>query len=282
MARNGIHSCLPLRRRLPRMTMTEPVSLARSELGEGPPVYLLHGLYGSGRNLGTVARGISDRFRAVSLDLRNHGASPWSESMTYWSMAEDLAMAIEADRLGPARVVGHSMGGKAAMVLALRRPELVDRIAVVDIAPIRYSHDQRTLLRIMQGIDPDSIRSRMDANLLLAAVVPEEQVRGFLLQNLVRGDDTRFRWRINLSVIDKNMDHLLDFPDELRELSYGGSALAVSGARSAYVDDDGVAMLRMMFPSVEHVRLEGAGHLPHVEQPAEFLDVLRNFLSRSA
>ncbi len=262
--------------------MTEPVSLARSELGEGPPVYLLHGLYGSGRNFGTVARCLSDRFRAVSLDLRNHGASSWTDSLSYGSMSEDVAMAIEADGLAPARVVGHSMGGKAAMVLALRRPELVDRIAIVDIAPIRYSHDQRPLLRAMQDIDPATVRSRMDADHLLAEVVPERQVRGFLLQNLVRYDRARFRWCINLPVIDNNMDDLLGFPEELVGLSYGGSALALSGTRSAYVDDDGVAMLRMMFPSLEHVCLEGAGHLPHVERPAEFLDVLRSFLARSA
>ena len=134
--------------------MIEPVTLARSETGEGPPVFLLHGLYGSGRNLGVVARGLADRFRVVSLDLRNHGASPWAEPMTYRAMEADVAAAIEAESGAPVHIVGHSMGGKTAIAVALARPELVDRLAIVDIAPVRYGHDQHSLLRAMRGIDP--------------------------------------------------------------------------------------------------------------------------------
>ena len=261
--------------------MIEPVTLARSEMGEGPPVYLAHGLYGSSSNLGAVARGLADRFTAVSLDLRNHGASAWAAPMTYRAMADDLALAIEEDAAFPARIVGHSMGGKAVMALALNRPDLVERLAIVDIAPVRYRHDQRALLRAMRGLDPASIASRAEADRLLADTLPERDVRGFLLQNLVRGDGGRFRWRINLALIDQHMDDILGFPEELQGLSYDGPALAVSGALSPYVDDAGIAVLRIRFPALEHVRIERAGHLPHVEQPVAFVAALRDFLARS-
>ena len=261
--------------------MSQPVTLARTETGKGPHVYLLHGLYGSGRNLGVVARGLAGRFRTVSLDLRNHGTSPWAAPMTYEAMEADLAAAIEADGAGPARLVGHSMGGKAAMALALRRPDLVERIAIVDIAPVRYAHDQRSVLRAMRALDLDAISTRAEADRQLSESVPEREVRGFLLQNLYRADAGRFRWRLNLPLLEERMDDILGFPEDLRNRSYSGLAIALSGELSPYVDDAGLAMLRMMFPAIEHVRVEGARHLPHVERPGAFLAALDGFLSRS-
>ena len=258
--------------------MSKPVILARTEAGDGPPVYLLHGLYGSSRNLGAVARGLAGRFRTVSLDLRNHGTSPWAAPMTYGAMEADLAAAIEADGAAPARIVGHSMGGKAAMALALRQPGLVERIAIVDIAPVRYTHDQRAVLHAMRALDLDAISSRAEADRLLSESVPERDVRGFLLQNLYRTDAGRFGWRLNLPLLDKHMDDILGFPEGLRTRSYPGPAIALSGTLSPYVDDAGLAMLRMMFPTIEHVRVEGAGHLPHVERPDTFLAALHGFL----
>ena len=261
--------------------MSQPVILTRTEAGKGPHVYLLHGLYGSGRNLGVVARGLSGRFRTVSLDLRNHGTSPWAAPMTYRAMEADLAAAIEADGAGPARIVGHSMGGKAAIALALRRPDLVERIAMVDIAPVRYTHDQRSVLRAMRALDLNAIATRTEADRLLSESVREREVRGFLLQNLYRADTGRFRWRLNLPLLDEHMDDILGFPEDLLNRAYPGPAIALSGALSPYVDDAGLAILRTMFPSLEHVRVEGAGHLPHVERPDAFLAALDGFLSRS-
>ena len=228
--------------------MTPPVvDLAHEDWGgEGPTLLVLHGLFGSGRNWQRVGRRLTDRRRVVGVHLRNHGASPWSETMTYEAMAADVLALMDRLGLERADIVGHSMGGKAGMVAALTAPERVGRLAVVDIAPVPYDHSHRLEIDAMAGLDLAAIGSRADADAALAETLSDAALRAFLLQNLESTPDG-YRWRINLDGIDRHMDDLTDFPplDEV----YDGPVLLLSGGRSDYVDDAGHSAMGTFFPN---------------------------------
>ena len=252
------------------------VALAHEDWGgEGETVLVLHGLFGSGRNWQRVGRRLTDLRRVVGVHLRNHGASPWSELMTYEAMAADVLALI--DRLGLERgdIVGHSMGGKAGMVAALTAPERVGRLAVVDIAPVPYDHSHRTEIDAMRGVDLAAVSTRADADAALAGAIPDAGLRAFLLQNLESTADG-YRWRINLDGIDRHMDELTDFPplDDVHD----GPVLLLSGGRSAYVDDNGRHAMATFFPNTRFVDWPEAGHWPHVEYPAAVAALLADFL----
>ena len=254
-------------------TDAAPLHLASTELGHGPPVVVLHGLLGRGRNWLSTARALQDRYAFHLVDLRNHGASPWSDEMGYHAMAGDLAAVVERLGAGPVRLVGHSMGGKAAMVLALTRPELVERLVVVDIAPVSYLQGYEGYVRAMQGVDLGVLARRAAADAALAAAVPDAGMRGFLLQNL-GGAEGRFAWQPNLAVLLRTMPTLTGFPAELAGCTYAGPAWCLRGARSDYVGPAGEAALRRHFPALRVETVAGAGHWPHAERPAGFLDLL--------
>lgn len=256
------------------MTEAEPLDLAVTELGQGPPLLVLHGLLGRARNWLTVARGLQDRHRVLLADARNHGASPWSDAMTYRALAADAAALIERRAGGRAAVLGHSMGGKAAMALALIRPELVERLIVVDIAPVAYAHSFAPYVEAMRAVDLGRVEKRADADAALAAAVPDPAMRGFLLQNLEPRGPNSFAWQPNLKVLLRAMGELTGFPEELAGRAYDGPAFCLRGERSPYVTPDGEAALRRCLPRVEIVTVPGAGHWPHAEKPAEFARLL--------
>ncbi len=164
--------------------------------GEGPPVVLLHGLFGAARNLGVIARGLSGAARVISLDLRNHGDSPHGAAMDFATMAADVAETMQHLGLSRAALVGHSLGGKTAMALALTQPELVERLVVMDIAPVRYTHDYDAYVAAMQAIELHPGLARHEADAALARVVEAPPMRAFLLNNLVLGAAPH--WRIGL------------------------------------------------------------------------------------
>ncbi len=255
------------------------VELAHEDWGgAGETVLVLHGLFGSGRNWQRVGRRLTDLRRVVGVHLRNHGASPWSELMTYEAMAGDVLALMDRLGLERADIVGHSMGGKAGMVAALTAPERVGRLAVVDIAPVPYDHSHRTEIDAMRGVDLGSVSSRADAEAALAGAIADASLRAFLLQNLESTADG-YRWRINLDGIDRHMDELIDFPplDDVHE----GPVLLLSGGRSDYVDDAGRNAMRCFFPDTRFVHWPEAGHWPHVEHPQAIGDLLRGFLEES-
>ncbi len=258
--------------------MTEPVKLAVSEEGEGdPPLLLAHGLYGQGRNLGAVAKGLGDRHRCLMVDLRNHGSSPWAEAMSYEAMAADLAAVIRERAGGRAAVLGHSLGGKTAMVLALTAPELVDSLIVVDIAPRANPDSTFAYVEAMRGLDLSQIAKRSEADAALADAVPDSFVRAFLLQNLERAEGG-FRWRLNLDVLAGARDTLLDFP-ELDGARHEGPVTFIRGSDSDYVrlpEDE--ALIESFFPHARIVTIENAGHFVHTEQPEPFLNAVREAL----
>ncbi len=240
------------------------------------PVVIAHGLLGSGRNWHAIARALAAGGREVlTLDLRNHGASGWDARHDYPALAADLAETIAAEAGGRADLVGHSMGGKAAMRLALERPGMVRRLVVVDIAPIRYRHDWTPILEAMAALDLGRLRSRREAEEALAPAVPDPVLRRFLVANLVREGEA-LRWRVNLPALRRAMPDLLDWPPVAGR--WEGPALLIRGARSDYVDAEGLAAMRRLFPGTRVLTVKDAGHWVHADRPEVVREAIAAFL----
>jgi len=250
------------------------VSLSyKSQGAAGSPVVILHGLLGSSSNWRSIARRLAERHRVFALDLPNHGESPHVDTMSYPAMAADVAAFLDGQQLPRATLIGHSMGGKTAMRLALEQPERVQRLVVVDIAPTVSHHDHLPWLQAMADLDMSRVGRRADADRLLTEAVPDVGMRQFLLQNLVSTPDG-FDWRVNLTAIANSMPALLDFPLDAGTRAFDGPALFLRGAQSDYVLQDDEAAIRELFPGSDIVTIEGAGHWVHAEQPERFLAAL--------
>ena len=244
------------------------------ETGSGPPVVLLHGLFGAARNFGTVQRALSASFRVLALDARNHGASPHAAGMRYGTLAADVLETLDAMDVAGAAVIGHSMGGKTAMRLALLAPERVARLLVADIAPVAYQHGNLSVAAALRAIPPRPDLTRAAAEAGLTAVVPDAGVRAFLIQNLQLGPEPH--WRIGLEEIAAAIPDLEGW--ETPSGAYPGPALFVSGARSDYVLTEHRPMIRALFPASRFVNVKNAGHWLHADNPAGFLSVVEAFL----
>jgi esterase len=242
----------------------------------GPPVLIVHGLYGSARNWRAIAKRLARARRVVTVDMRNHGESPRFDSHSYPELADDLAEVITHFG-GLADVVGHSMGGKASMALALRSPELVRRLLVADIAPVAYGHDQTQFIDAMETVDPTQIQSRYDADAALAGLVDDAGVRAFLLQSLDLKSDPH-RWVLNLPVLRAEMPKIIGWPDITG--AFDGPTLFLTGANSDYVTPDHRGVIRDLFPQARFAKLAGAGHWLHAEKPNEFMATIDAFFPK--
>lgn len=254
------------------------VALAHVEYGAGPPVIILHGLFGASANWTMVARRLAEHFHVFALDLRNHGASPWAPRMDYAAMAEDVAGFIAAQGLDRAALIGHSMGGKIAMTLALSSPELVERLVVVDIAPTPRPPTHMAFVEAMLALDLHGMTRRTAADAALQPSIPNDAERLFLLQNLVAGPDG-LRWRLNLATIRDEMAQLSGFPAFDEAAAYRGPTLVIRGANSDYVEDRDLPEFARLFPAYQLVTIAGAGHWVHAERPTEFLAAVTPFLA---
>jgi len=257
--------------RIPMLTLTrfgEPTAL--------PPLLIVHGLFGSARNWGAIARRMADSRAVVAVDMRNHAGSFRSDDHSYPAMAGDLAAVIEAEG-GAMDVVGHSMGGKAAMLLALTRPELVNRLVVADIAPKAYGHSQNHLVAAMKAMDLTGLDSRVEADRRLAQAVDTPAVRAFLLQSLDMKAQPP-RWQLNLDALERGMDGITGWVDDSGVTPFSGPVLFVTGAESDYVSREDRAHIRALFPQAKMAAIPGAGHWLHAEKPREFEAALRVFL----
>ncbi|NQU55675.1 MAG: alpha/beta fold hydrolase [Rhodospirillales bacterium] len=255
-----------------------PVELAFQALGKGPPLIILHGLFGSKRNWAGIAKALSAHYHVFCLDLRNHGDSPWADGMDYASMAGDVQAFIKAHALTEARVIGHSMGGKTAMALSLLHGEAVDALVVVDIAPVPHTgSDVRGYLDILVELPLAAFSTRAEVEQHLTDIIPEASIRSFLLQNLVRVEE-RLQWRVNLAAIADDMDNITGFIDPGHGRSFKGPALFVAGGNSNYVQPHDHAVVRSLFPKAKIEIIPGAGHWLHAEQPGPFLELLKDFL----
>lgn len=237
-----------------------------------PRILIAHGLFGSARNWGVIAKRLSDAFHVTVVDMRNHGESPRAPTQSYIDMADDLVDVL--DHIGPASIVGHSMGGKSAMVLALAQPTLVERLVVADIAPVGYSHTQAHLIDFMRKIDLSRVATRGDADRQLAEHIDEDGIRAFLLQSL---DVKAKTWRLNHDVLEAEMPKIIGFPEVAGQ--YSGPALFLSGGVSDYVLPEHRGTIRGLFTAARFAKIPGAGHWLHAEKPREFEAALRVFLS---
>ncbi len=244
-------------------------------LGDGPPLVLLHGLFGAARNLGALARGLSSRARVVCMDLRNHGASPHGAGMDFATMAEDVAQTCTSLGLGPVRLAGHSLGGKAAMYLALSQPEAVERLAVLDIAPVAYQHGYARIVQAMLAITLTPGLTRHAADAALVDEVPEAPMRAFLLSNLALGEAPH--WRIGLAEIAAAMPQLLDWVDPPACAPFRNPTLFLRGGESDYVGPQAERVINRLFPAARQHAIAGANHWLHADKPAEVLAELEAF-----
>jgi pimeloyl-ACP methyl ester carboxylesterase len=242
-----------------------PLALAFEAHGSGPPVVILHGLFGAGRNWTQVAQALAPDHRVYLPDARNHGASPWAESMSYLEMADDVLALIEREQLRRPYVIGHSMGGKTAMALALSHPKAIGGIAVIDIAPESYAGQFSSYVSAMRSLEMASAASR-------------REIQQALADNLRRQND-RFDWRLNLLATGLCMRELCGFPETLRDARYAGPALFIHGAESDYVRPASFAGIRALFPRAGTERIADAGHWVHADQPAALLCGLRHWLA---
>ncbi|MCA0997740.1 alpha/beta fold hydrolase [Alloyangia pacifica] len=241
-----------------------------------PPLVIVHGLFGSARNWGVIAKRLSDRREVIAVDQRNHGDSPRSESHSYPDMAADIAEVIESLG-GKADVLGHSMGGKAVMVLALTRPDLVNRAILADIAPVTYTHSQSGNIEAMRAVDLTQVEKRSEANDQLAAHISDPTLRSFFTQSL---DLQNKRWKLNLDVLDAEMPKIIGFPQI--DGQFDGPALFLSGANSDYVQAEHRTRIKELFPNAKFAKLPGCGHWLHAEKPREFEAAVRAFLDLTA
>ncbi len=259
------------------MTATTPL-LHHVATGEGEPLLILHGLFGSGKNWQSHARRFAAEYHTHVVDLRNHGDSFHAVEMNYPAMAEDVRRLLASLGIEACRVVGHSMGGKVAMTLAAHHPGLVSRLVIADIAPVSYFHDYDDLLEPVLALQLEHLESRTQADHALRENIPEDPLRAFLLQNLLR-DGAGWRWRVNWRVIQREMESLTGFED-LSDWQIDLPALFIRGARSDYVGDDEIELIKRHFSRAELATIDDAGHWLHAEQPESFVSTVLEFLRR--
>jgi esterase len=247
------------------------------ELGQGAPIIILHGLFGSSDNWLTQAKLFANQYKVYSLDQRNHGLSPHSEDFDYPSMVSDLEEFITDHQIQNPVILGHSMGGKAAMNFALAHPDKISKLIVVDISPKSYDLEHYTIAEGLNAISIDSISSRNEADDILSRYVPEVGVRQFLLKNLQRKNAGGFVWKINLAVISKKLANIGV------DLQFGGQfkkpTLFIRGAKSKYISDSDRKRITEIFPNAQLETMD-TGHWVQAEKPQEFADKVMQWLNQ--
>ncbi|WMJ72578.1 alpha/beta fold hydrolase [Cytophagaceae bacterium ABcell3] len=245
------------------------------ELGQGEPLIILHGVFGSSDNWLTPAKLLEDDYKVYLLDARNHGQSPHSDEFTYDAMADDLMEMIQELGLENPLVMGHSMGGKVVMKFAIKYPDAFKKLVVVDIAPKYYPVHHNQILEGLNAIKPENISGRNEADKILSEYVPELPVRQFLLKNLYRNDENKYAWRINLPVVTEKIEQIGEALPE--DASVEKPVLFIRGANSRYIKDEDKPLIESIFKKASLETIEGAGHWVHAEKPSAFIKVVKDF-----
>ena len=240
---------------------------------------LLHGLFGQGNNLGALARALRDRYQVYSVDLPNHGRSGWLDEMQLSSLTAGLVAWLDAQTLHGIRLVGHSLGGKVAMQIALDQPARVAALAVADIAPVAYPARHDTVLAALSAVEEAGCSSREEAAGIMSGFIEEEGVSQFLLMSLARGDDGRYRWRFNLEGIRRGYGAVRKAPASASP--YPGPTLFIKGENSDYIQAAHRESISGLFPAAELKVMAGCGHWLHAEQPRLFNGIVGRFLDRA-
>lgn len=255
------------------------VDLHHRITGSGQPLVMLHGLFGSQENLGAISRLLADQYQIHGLDLRNHGRSPHTRAHSYPLMVEDVIAYMDRAGLERAHFIGHSMGGKTAMQLALSHPQRVERLVVLDIAPVLYKPHHQQILAGLQSLDLAELKSRSEADQLLATHVPELAVRQFLLKNLVKAGPDRFGWRINLEALIQNYPNIME--GQQNQPPFPRPVLFVKGGDSDYIQAEHWPKIQELFPAAVMRIIPRTGHWLHAEKPEVVAAAIRRFLMSS-
>jgi esterase len=246
---------------------------------EGIPIVVLHGLFGSLDNWITIGKRLSEEHTVYLVDQRNHGHSPHDETFNYEAMSEDLQEFLEDQHLDRINLIGHSMGGKAAMLFTLTHPNVIASLCVVDIAPRHYPPHHQDVIAGFHAVQPHTLRSRNEAAARISTVIKNPGVQLFLLKNLQRTADGGFSWKHNLPVIEKNIELVGQRIDSKN--NYSGPTLFIRGAKSDYILESDEKEIAALFPKAIVKTIENAGHWVHAEQPAAMLNVLQSFVGNS-
>lgn len=253
------------------------MELMYKEYGQGDPVIILHGLFGTLDNWQTIAKKMAEEYTVYIVDQRNHGRSPHGEPFDYPTMAEDLKAFMEANWIFNAHIIGHSMGGKTVMQFALEHPEMVNKLVVADIAPVKYEPRHNHIFKALSDLDLINLKSRGEADTFLKNQITDWGERQFLLKNLTRKKEGGYRFKMNLPVINKHYEDILAEIEHLD--SFDGSTLFVKGGRSRHMQDSHLKTINTLFPNAIVHTIENAGHWVHADSPDEFLAIVSNFLS---
>lgn len=243
--------------------------------GEGQPLIILHGLFGTLDNWQTLGKYLAEHFMVYLVDLRNHGRSPHVDGMTYLEMAEDLKGFMESHWIYEANLMGHSMGGKVAMQFSLEYPHMVNKLIVVDIAPKQYAPGHDTIFKALYAVGLDQLQDRKQAEEILKQHISEEGTWLFLMKNLSRTKDGRFEWKMNLDVLYRDYNNILSALDNG---VFNKETLFVRGEKSNYILDEDVDQIKKKFPESTILTIPGAGHWIHADKPQELLQEIKNFL----
>jgi pimeloyl-ACP methyl ester carboxylesterase len=260
-------------------------------MGDGEPVIILHGMYGSSDNWFTVGKALSENFEVYMLDQRNHGHSPHDPEISYPLLRDDLRDFLDLHDLWKVTIIGHSMGGKTAMFFAAAFPHRIKKLIIVDISPGSYKNllkpsdlvlDHLNIIQSLLELEPEKIESRTGADLKLAETIKSIAVRQFLLKNLVRNKAGKFEWALNLDAIQKGLPALMDGIDaksvEDGLKLTGFPVLFIRGGNSDYINAEEEVFIKKLFPDAQIKTIEGAGHWVHSEKTEEFIRVVKKFL----
>jgi pimeloyl-ACP methyl ester carboxylesterase len=244
--------------------------------GEGEPIMVLHGLFGLADNWQTFAKQMAQSgFAVYTIDLRNHGSSPHTSDFSYALMADDLFEFIQHHQLHKPCVMGHSMGGKAAMKLSLQHPDSIKALIVVDIAPRYYAPHHQTILSALQSVDLDTVSTRSEADKILAALIDDNSTRQFLLKNLFWQGD-QLQWRFNLKSISQNIEEVGQHITSA--MPFNHPTLFIRGEKSSYINEKDVADIKTLFPRSQIATAPNAGHWVHADQPEWIFNTVKQFL----
>lgn len=240
-----------------------------------PVLLFLHGLLGSATNWHSIASHYAPYYRVIVPDLRNHGKSPHYNEHTYPLMVADLVTLLDQLAISKCNVIGHSMGGKVAMQLALTHPQLVQKLVVVDIAPIQYQHDFADIYHAMLAIDLTTLKNRQEADAIMAKTIQSKDIRQFILQNLTFKKGA-WQWRVNIALLRQSMPDIGRF--ELTQETFQKACLFIRGANSMHIQNKDQEAIQRYFPLAEIKTIQNAGHWVYYEQKHAFLTLLSSFL----
>ncbi|RUO44331.1 alpha/beta hydrolase [Aliidiomarina taiwanensis] len=256
------------------------ISLNHETLGspENPAVLLIHGLFGDLDNLKSISRALSDAYYVINIDLRNHGQSPWVSSMSFPEMAADVLALLDTLEIQQAHILGHSLGGKVAMEVAMHHPERIRSLVVADIAPVRYPPSHNTILAALTALPLNQVKNRQDADARLARDIKIKGVRQFLLKNLTKTDEG-WAWRMNLADINACYPELIGAPGSNKV--YEGPTLFIRGGLSDYIQAKHKTEILARFPNAQSKTMSGVGHWLHAEKPLIFNGLVQRFLDEN-